>query len=239
MVSWDSSSFSRHLSLNSDISSEKLRGVKTHTVVSPAQGFHISSTTTISGLDTLVSETNCFAGSLQLVPPDFIIDEYELNQRYQEGYGPLCHVIGERDLELPVQAVGGRSAAILAEVPLQPEVNIDIPLHLRYPSPQKGVGLSEPQLPWPWVIVSCDRQGYDGLELLNQIFSNKTIASHYALLAPNAPHPSSSILVPAGNTSHQLWVEIGTLLSVFLAFIYVSWCLLKSQQVTNTKLKKS
>ncbi|KDN51763.1 hypothetical protein RSAG8_00311, partial [Rhizoctonia solani AG-8 WAC10335] len=227
MVSWDSTSFAQHLSLNSRISSEKTHGVKTRTVVSPTQGFHIVSTTTISGLDTFVPEANCFAGSLQFVPPDFIIDEYELNQRYQEGYGSLCHVIGERDLELPAQAVGGRSAAILAEIPFQPEVKIDIPLHLRYPSPKEGVELSEPLLPWPWVIVTCDAQEHTGRELLDQIFSNKTITSHYTLIAPGIPRPSTPILVPTGNSSHQMWVEIGTLLSVFLAFGYVVWCLLK------------
>ncbi|KAL5635665.1 hypothetical protein ACGC1H_004461 [Rhizoctonia solani] len=238
MVSWDSTSFAQHLSLNSRISSERAHRVKTRTIVSPTQGFHFVSTTTISGLDTFVPE-NCSAGSLQFVPPDFIIDEYELNQRYQEGYGPLCHVIGERDLELPVQAVGGRSAAILAEIPFEPEVKIDIPLHPRYPSPKNGVELSEPLLPWPWVIITCGAQEHVGQQLLDQLFSNKTITSRYILIAPDTPHPSTPILVPTGNTSHQMWVEIGTLLSVSWAFTYVVWCLLKPRQITNAKLKKS
>ncbi|CAE6392655.1 unnamed protein product [Rhizoctonia solani] len=237
MVSWDPTSFAQHLSLNSRISSEKAHTVKTRTIVSPTQGFHLVSTTIVSGLDTFVPE-NCFAGSLQFVPPDFIIDEYELNQRYQEGYGPLCHVIGERDLELPVQAVGGRSAAILAEIPFEPEVKIDIPLHLRYPSPKNGVEFSEPLLPWPWVIITCDVQEHVGQELLYQLFSNKTITARYILIAPT-PHPSTTILVPTGNTSHQMWVEIGTLFAVFLAFAYVVWCLLKPRQITNAKPKKS
>ncbi|CAE6376007.1 unnamed protein product [Rhizoctonia solani] len=238
MVLWNSDLFAQHLSLNSRISSEKTRTVKSRTIVSPAQGFHIVSTTTISDLDIFASE-DCFAGALQFVPSDFIIDEYELNQRYQEGYGPLCHVIGERDLELPVQAVGGRSAAILAEIPFEPEVKIDMPLHLRYPSPKNRVKYLEPSLPWPWVIITCDAQGHIGPELLDQIFNNKTITSRYTLIAPGIPHPSAPILVPTGNTSHQIWVEIGTLISVFLAFAYVVWCLVKPRQTIDGKLKKS
>ncbi|CAE6460163.1 unnamed protein product [Rhizoctonia solani] len=219
MMPWDVNSFSQHLLLNSDISHEKIRGLTTQTTVSPTQGFHIVTTTTISGLDTFVPEANCFAGSLQFVPPDFIIDEYELRQRYEEGYGPLCHVIGERDLELPVQGIGGRPAAILAE---------------------KGGGLSELQLPWPWVVVTCGHTvNQVGRELLDQVFNNKTISSHYALLAPGTPHPSATILVPTGSTSHQLWVETVTLLSVFSAFAYIALRLLQHHLVTNTKLKKS
>jgi hypothetical protein len=158
-MSWDVGSFSQHLLLNSHTPTGKTHEITTKTTVSPTQGFHIVTTTTIFDLDTYVPEANCFAGSLQFVPPDFIIDEYELRQRYEEGYGPLCHVTGERDLELPVQAVSGRSAAILAEVPLRSQVKIEIPLHLRYPSLQKGVGLSELQLPWPWVILTCGDPG--------------------------------------------------------------------------------
>ncbi|KAH7340784.1 PIG-X [Rhizoctonia solani] len=238
-VSWNSSSFLQHLSLNSYVYSDKTHKVQTHTTVSPIQGFHITSTTTISGLDIFLPETNCFAGSLQFVPPGFIIDEYELNQRYQEGYGPLCHVIGERDLELPVHAVGGHSAAILAEIPLRPRVRVDIPLHLRYASPLEGVKLSEVQLPWPWVVVKCDGQVNIGRELLDEIFGNRTTTSRYTLIPPDTTYPSTTILVPTGNISHQIWVEMGTLLSVFLAFVYVAWCLLKPSRVADTKLKKS
>ncbi|CAE6516764.1 unnamed protein product [Rhizoctonia solani] len=240
MVSWDSNSFLQYLLLNPYVYSDKTHKVKTRTTVSPTQGFHIVSSTIVSGLDILlIPETNCFAGSLQFVPPEFIIDEYELNQRYQEGYGPLCHVIGERDLELPIHAVGGRSAAILAEIPFQSEVTIDIPLHLRYASPQKGLELLEVQLPWPWVVVKCDGQGNIGRELLDEIFGNTTTRSRYTLISPDPPYLSTAILVPTGDISHQIWVETGTLLSVFLAFIYVAWCLLKPRQVANTKLKKS
>ncbi|KAF8744754.1 PIG-X / PBN1, partial [Rhizoctonia solani] len=240
MTPWDINSFSERLLLNSGTPPENLPEINTQTTVSPTQGFHIISTTTISGLDTFEPGTNCFVGSLQFVPPDFIVDQYELRQRYEEGYGPLCHVIGERDLELPVQAVGGRSAAVLAEVPLRSQVKFDIPLHLRYPSPQRGVGFSDPQLPWPWVVVTCGHPvNRIGWELLDQAFSNKTVTFHYALLAPGTPHPSTPILVPTGNTSHQLWVETVTLLSVLSAFTYIALCLLKPHHVTNTKLKKS
>jgi hypothetical protein len=158
MTSWDIESLSQRLLAHSATSPDS-HLTQARTKVSPTQGFHIISTTRISGLDTSTSSEHCSVSLLQLVPPDFIVDEYELNQRFQEGYGPLCHVIGERDLELPAQAVGNRSAAILAELPLQFEVKVDIPLHLRYPYPQQDVELVELQLPWPWVVVACGQQG--------------------------------------------------------------------------------
>lgn len=173
MAMWDIDSLAQYLLTHSSALSDSSRQIKAHTTVSPTQGFHIISTTNISGLSALIYNKSCFAGSLQLVPPDFIVDEYELNQRYQEGYGPLCHVIGERDLELPVQAVGNHSALIIAELPLQPDVKIDMPLHLRYPRPQKDVGFAEVQLPWPWIVILCDQQG--GCNLMISPYSYSVI----------------------------------------------------------------
>ncbi|KAJ1309861.1 hypothetical protein OPQ81_006626 [Rhizoctonia solani] len=72
-----------------------------------------------------------------------------------------------------------------------------------------------------------------------RLFTNKTITSRYALVTSDIPHPSTTILVPTGNILHQVWVETGTLLSVFLAFVYVAWCLLKYHRVASTKFKKS
>lgn len=153
MATWDTESFAKRLSTHSVSSADDLGRVQSSTTVSPSQGFHITSTTKLSGL---ASVKHCFVGSLQLVPPDFIVDEYELSQRYQEGYGPLCHTVGETDLELPVQAVGNRSAAILAEVSgFDSEMEINIPLHLRYPYPRKDVELVELRLPWPWTVIAC------------------------------------------------------------------------------------
>jgi hypothetical protein len=154
MVHWDVATLVKRLSIGS---SDATTSVITYTTVAPTQGFHLTSSTRISNF-TIPLKT-CFTALLQLVPPDFIVDEYELDQRHKEGYGPLCHVVGEKDLELPVEAVGNRSALVLAEFSVQPEVTLDIPLHLRYARPQQGVEVVKLELPWPWVVAVCDQPG--------------------------------------------------------------------------------
>ena len=254
MVSWDIAAFSRRISAESAPFSGDASAVVIHSTVSPTQGFHLTSTTAIYNLTTLALGRDCFAASLQLVPPGFIVDEYELEQRRKEGYGPLCHVVGEKDLELPVEAVGGRSALVLAEFLIKPEVVLDIPLHLRYARPQRDKGTIELELPWPWVIFGCNQPGecssvyniiltylvieWNGRQFARRIFESKSVGDYHVVsLSSSIPHRVSSVLVPTGNTSHQPWVEFGTLLSVLLTFFYISWCLFKSVRTPRTKIK--
>lgn len=254
MASRDISAFSKRLLVESAHFSGDFSTVTIQNKVSPTQGFHLTSTTTIYNLTTLASDENCFAASLQLVPPDFIVDEYELEQRYKEGYGPLCHVVGEKDLELPVEAVGERSALVLAEFPIRPETILDVPLHLRYARPQKDKGTLEAELPWPWIIFGCNQPGrclslyralltypvveWNGQQFARRIFEGKPTGDYHVISSPsNTPHRTSSIIVPTGNTSHQPWVELGTVLSVLLTFFYVLWCLFKSVHTPQTKIK--
>ncbi|KAG9077913.1 hypothetical protein FS749_010159 [Ceratobasidium sp. UAMH 11750] len=234
MLDWNSSTLAQKLWTSSN---DATASATASTTVSPTQGFHITSSTTITNFTTL--ET-CSTALLQLVPPNFIVDEYELDQRYKEGYGPLCHVVGEKALERPVEAVGNRSALILAEFSVKPGMTLDIPLHLRYAKPQKDVGVVQLELPWPWVIAVCDQPEWNGRQFLRHLFQNEPVRD-YTILSPprNAPHPTSVVLVPTGDTSHQSWVEIGTLLSVWLTFLYVSWCLFKAVRTPNAKIKTS
>ncbi|KAG9127644.1 hypothetical protein FRC07_011230 [Ceratobasidium sp. 392] len=235
MAHWDSATLTQKLRANSD---DAAASATAYTTVFPTQGFHITSSTKISNFAK--SLETCTTALLQLVPPNFIVDEYELDQRYKEGYGPLCHVVGEKDLERPVEAVGNRSALILAEFSSRSDVKLDIPLHLRYAKPEKDLDIVHLELPWPWVIAVCDRSKWNSRQFLRSLFQDEPIAD-YTILSPamNAPHPSSTVLVPTGNISHQPWVEIGTLLSVLLTFLYVSWCLFKSVRTPDEKIKKN
>ncbi|KAF8610237.1 hypothetical protein BDV93DRAFT_517391, partial [Ceratobasidium sp. AG-I] len=237
MASWDVATFSRRVSAESAPFSGDASSVVINNTVSPTQGFHLTSTTTVYNLTTLASGRDCFAASLQLVPSDFIVDEYELEQRYKEGYGPLCHVVGEKDLELPVEAVGGRSALVLAEFPIEPEVVLNIPLHIRYARPQRDKGTVEVELPWPWVIFGCNQPEWNGQQFARRIFESKSVGDYHVVSSPSSIHRASRVVVPTGNASHQPWVELGTLLSVLLTFFYISWCLFKSVRTPQTKGK--
>ncbi|QRV86673.1 hypothetical protein RhiJN_14691 [Ceratobasidium sp. AG-Ba] len=235
MLDWSTESLAQKLSTESEYVATS---VTAYTTVSPSRGFHITSSTSVSNFTTPLKA--CSTALLQLVPPNFIVDEYELDQRYKEGYGPLCHVVGEKDLELPVEAVGNRSALILAEFPVQDEIKIDIPLHLRYAKPQRDIESVELELPWPWVIVVCDQPKWDGRQFLHHLYENEPIGA-YSVIAPalGTSHPSSLVTVPTGNVSHQFWVEVGTLLSVLLTFLYLSWCLFTSVRASSKKIKKT
>lgn len=110
------------------------------------------------------------------LPPSFILDRFQLSQLHQEHrFGHVAAdgsqtlwILGERDLEAPVQRAGGAVVVARLEGGKGKEREVVLPLHLRYQLPvETREGTSEllsVGVDWPSLFWLCDTP--DGEEAL-------------------------------------------------------------------------
>ena len=164
---------------------------------------------------------------------------------------------GETDLEAPDWAITKWGSALLMQL-APPTLeksskshdlwHADIPMHLRYLQPssisgndrnfvsERSSGRRVLSVPWPNIFWACptdegtkmntnpfDRVhlGYDGL------FGPRTMFYHLQSASPGKPLVEE-LNVPTIDTTRIQWVELGTLLSMILGFLWVSWKLLRA-----------
>ncbi|KAL6713062.1 protease B nonderepressible form [Lecanora helva] len=162
---------------------------------------------------------------------------------------------GETDLEAPNWAVSRWGSTLLlqlappstGESSSQEDIwHADIPLHLRYlqPSdtpknhsgkPESSGGYKSLSVPWPNVFWACptdegtkmntnpfDRVnlGYDGL------FGPRTMFYHLRP-AVYGKHLIETLTAPTLDPSSLGWIEIGTVVSVVIGFLWVLWKLVR------------
>ena len=131
--------------------------------------------------------------------------------------------------------------------------HVDIPLHLRYLSPEAG-GYADVQFPWPVVFWACPTEegtlmsnnpfdrvnlGYDGL------FGPRTMFHHLNPKGSENGTLIKTIKVPVLDLEHVGKVEMGTVATVMLGVGWVLLCLFRGlrrrtdcgKQVDDTKRK--
>lgn len=127
-----------------------------HTTLSPTQGFHTTSTTTI---ETTSPKPECSLHLHYQLPPQIFVDPYELVHR-SASYAYIHD--GTANLELPVSAVDPAGSAVLLDVAANASnVTIELPLHLRYPRLDES-GISTLSVPLPIVFWACPSSVSDG-----------------------------------------------------------------------------
>lgn len=102
--------------------------------------------------------------------PYILVDPYELALLDPHSF----KFWGSSNLELPVKAVHSSQSVLLVNVSLLdlPDVHVNLPLHMRYATPEQG-GLLEfhaVDIPWPLVFWACPRAGNQALETFVEIF---------------------------------------------------------------------
>src|SRR5260221_11417096 len=121
--------------------------------ISPTAGFHTKSFVSIQHRSPTVPQNHCLY-VLYILPSAVFVDPYELEQRRRDGYLPSFKVLGETNLELPLEAVDEGGSALL--LTLHPEFSIntiEVPLHMRYMPPVNGeVSLVHIRVSWPNVF---------------------------------------------------------------------------------------
>ena len=182
---------------------------------------------------------NCALHTYLTLPSILFPDKYQLSAPLflaSKNLHSIRSISGETDLEAPDWAVTKWGSTMLIEVapPLERQVpwQAEIPLHLRYLEGTRS-GKTLVEIPWPVVFWACTAQegskmsnnpfdrvnlGYDGL------FGPRTMFYH--LTPQRNLSDSSEILferlqVPVLNTSKSHWVEIGTVIVMALALVWV------------------
>jgi hypothetical protein len=95
----------------------------------------------------------------QALPSDVFVDPYELELRKGQYEAT---VYGERNLELPVHEMSGQGQVVLLRVAVPAEakeVEIELPVHLRYGVPRKGGGIEMVNVTWPEAFWACPSNG--------------------------------------------------------------------------------
>jgi hypothetical protein len=160
------------------------------TSISPSQAFHfiISDRISPNAVQSPVQDGDCAFYILHGFPSDVFIDPYELHQRVQDRITPsFVGIWGDTDLELPVAAVGPDRGSSILFGPFSPPqlaiatppdrlldkrgaaeiLEIDFPLHARYPLPKnKNKNTTAPfsgpthvavHIPVPALVLVCER----------------------------------------------------------------------------------
>lgn len=209
------------------------------------KGFHATLSTRIS-LHARPEYAECNPFILYELPPDIIIDSFELND-----HGLRFEFVGNTNLELPV---GDDIGWLLVAVdPEREMVVVDVPLHLRYGIPGKGhnprhiIQLPPPTCFWG-CYSSCTLQAlfhYHRLTTLSDKFLHSSLPSqspqfamlnaftHFEIIDHTTSSPLS-VNIPVGNMNHIFYIELGTVIVTLFAFVYIAqrcWAISKSARL--------
>jgi len=223
-----------------------------------AKGFHTTLSTRIS-LHARPEYAACNLLILYELPPDIIIDPFELND-----HGLHFEFVGNTNLELPISAVGNEAGWLLvASEPAKEVVVVDLPLHVRYGVPGEGYNPRHIiQLPPPACFWGCPSSGAIRVFFFLSFFhphlttsSDKSLgsifpsqSSKFAMLNASThfefiEHTTSSPLsvdIPVGNMNHILYIELGTVIVTLFAFVYIAqrcWALSKTLYSAPLKMQ--
>lgn len=190
----------------------------TTTRIFPPRGFHfiISDLVSPNAAQSPIQDGNCTFYILHGFPSDVFIDPYELNQRVQDRITPsFVGIWGETDLELPVAAVDpdrgssilfGPFSPIIPAVPAIPAspghlpyksgprtemLQIDFPLHARYPLPRSttvpfsGPTHAETHILVPALVHVCERPAHGDREGESELLDPQSRLPHTTSLITN------------------------------------------------------
>ncbi|TRM67467.1 PIG-X [Schizophyllum amplum] len=195
----------------------------------PNHGYHPTSKTRIHVPDASLRE-DCTLQLHFVLPPHIFADRYEL-----QNYAPRLQFTyrGSANLELPVFALNSlEESELLVSVSLNEEekrkgeVEVDVPLHLRYGGvlpADASTTHEEIFIRHPEAFMACPESKYaqrgavaDPQSLIADL-TNSTIVP---LQAANA-REGEIVRLPVGQAAHSPIVELGTSSVILLTFIYL------------------
>ncbi|KAI3967899.1 hypothetical protein MKX01_027082 [Papaver californicum] len=191
--------------------------------------------TTISELP----EHFCEAVVIERLPSGVFADPFELQHLVQRGVFGNAAVFGDTNLELP-SALSNRSVVevhmdighnILSKHIDELEINLELPLHARYP-PLDGSGYSNVVMGIPDLFIRCTTE--------------RNAVCERCLWVKTADHiisPADAVLwrIPSGNKAHSQLVFYVTFTAAFLSTMLIVLAAIYYSPNTNssTNLKKS
>ncbi|OAX43780.1 hypothetical protein K503DRAFT_795982 [Rhizopogon vinicolor AM-OR11-026] len=201
-----------------------------------AKGFHTNLSTRIS-LHARHEYSACDLFILYELPPDVIIDSFELN-----NHGLQFEFVGNANLELPMAGVGNEAGWVLVAAKPEGEVVlVDVPLHMRYGVPGEGHNPRHIiQLHPPTCFWGCP----SSYKSLDSTFSSRSpefamlnASTHFKIIEHTTSSPLS-LNIPVGNMNHILYIELGTVVVTLFAFVYITLrCWAVSKTLCSAHLK--
>ncbi|KAJ6495406.1 PIG-X [Mycena sanguinolenta] len=180
---------------------------------------------------------NCTLNLHYELSPMIFVDPYELSNRadtYSFKYA------GPSNLELPVFALSGddeeENAALLVSVaqPLSADgvLDVEVPLHARYGHTRSSTSESSENsfqltpLPWPDAFLACPTSAA-GAESQPLPSMRREFAAAFddaviiRLSPPRGAISVETVRTPVGDADHVRSVEVGTAVTVLVAFFYL------------------
>lgn len=186
--------------------------------LSPSRGFHSTLSATIA-LNYAAPECSAFV--LYTLPPNIIIDRYELSDR-----DISFELWGESNLELPAFAVNQSEGTLLLNATSaarhSQEIVVDVPVHARYGLPLSGeVHYQSIEIPAPTCFWACPGSGMlnESSRMLNYPDAVSVDVSICSTSSPSLP--AAKLEIPLGSVHDLPLVEAGTVTVVLLTFLWL------------------
>jgi hypothetical protein len=205
----------------------------THTVA-PASSFHPHIYTNVT-FNQAPSRLDCIFDIIYIIPREAFVD---INQLHDLRISKHVVVLNETDLEAPVEAVrGGNVVAIRYEAEdylmlLGQEMNIDLPLHMRYQKPDslwthQTVTIPEPKVGWTCLIEpplkSTSIPPLPTIDFHLERDSRTTFDEIESTTIGNM-----TVRVPVGCTADTYTVQTGTFITVVVGALWIAWTLYRA-----------
>ncbi|PIA39815.1 hypothetical protein AQUCO_02600343v1 [Aquilegia coerulea] len=178
----------------------------------------------------------CQAVVVERLPSGVFADPFELQHLVQRGVFTDAAVFGDTNLELP-SALSNRSVVevhmdvgqnILSGNKKGFEINIDVPLHARYPPLDKS-GYSRVEMGVPDIFMRCitkEKSQRNNCIWITEAESAESNTSHVVWR------------IPSGNNEHSVFVSSITFLSALLSTLVIVLAAINSPSVHYTKNSK-
>ncbi|KAI8081421.1 PIG-X [Halteromyces radiatus] len=195
------------------------------TTISQANSFHPHLITNIdltddSFLMSLLPESpeqwSCSLDVIYTLPPSVFVDRYQLN----DTLGRSFFVHGLDDLESPLEHVDHQDTWVIVRP--SPNIQIDLPVHLRYQAPDRSlthrlIHIQQPRVGW-----SCHHGNKKPtLDQTFDFFFSRSQSLTWIQLPSNSSSHDISLQVPVGNTTDAFLVQWGTFFTILLGTAWI------------------
>ncbi|KAI8987781.1 PIG-X [Mycotypha africana] len=182
--------------------------------------------------DELDPFLDCHLDIVYVLPPSVFVDPYQLRDLVSTI--GTATVIGEHDLELPLEKIKDERGSIvfLRQHHVKPAIHLELPLHLRYQQPSNNKESQSITIQAPYAGWTCGgdsnessyptplREKYSLLADL-PLTAATTTARFTALTNSVSSTPPLELYVPVGRGKDRSLVFIGTFLIVVLCTLWI------------------
>ncbi|KAI8987091.1 PIG-X [Pilobolus umbonatus] len=196
-----------------------------HSELLNAHSFHPKILTHIP-IDREYAEYNCYLDIIYVLPPSVFVDPYQLRD-LENSIGAVT-VLGEHDLELPLQRVKEMRGSIVflrhSSISTS-SLQIELPIHLRYQQPEyhqdhQNITIEAPYAGWTCVDNSVDIiPPYPPLEDIYSLIPHHPSSAYF--IQVKSDDKPLLLSVPVGKAEDMPMVTVGTAVTVMACTLWI------------------